>query len=211
MISRPVGAASGAGGSSTGASPQQADPPYFQPMRVRRTAPSTLVLALVCSALVGGCSARDARPVSLPRVASSSSVVAEGVPAAAAAATPSGAAAFTRFWYSEITRAWAARDPDIIRGLSAPGCEVCDRYISSMTGARQRNEHVEGVVFTLRLVESQAIEQGVARVSVIYDEPARRALDAAGKVVLREPAFHGRQQTVTLIRSGASWRVKDVS
>lgn len=54
-------------------------------------------------------------------------------------ATSQGARDFTRYLYAEINRAYAAKDPEIVRPLFAPGCETCDRYTHTLEGLRSGN------------------------------------------------------------------------
>lgn len=174
-------------------------------MRVRRVG----LLTLLCAALVS-CSSGAGKATVLPKISASAPVTAspDPVPTAAKAATPEGAAAFARFWYSEITRAWALRDPRIIARLSAPGCTACARYTSSIADVRARNQRVEGVIFKLTLVEAQAISGKNVKVSVIYDSPATHGYDSSGREVHSEPAVKNFQEELALLRSGNSWLVQ---
>lgn len=176
-------------------------------MAVRRLVSSSWLLA--CCLALTGCA--EAQPSRLPSLAPLAAVTTAPVPAAAEAATPAGAVEFVRFWYAEITRAWAERDPAIVARLSAPGCEVCQRYIASMTEARAKGHTVTGVVFTLRVVEAQGLDAQRTRVTVVYDGPRTRRVDAQGRQIRSEPAVQGAQETVHLARHGTSWRVESVT
>lgn len=161
--------------------------------------------------LLAGCSGPGAGRGNQPHVLPALHELPASAPTEAAArdvGTPAGAEQFVRFWYSEITRAWAARDPQVVARLSAPGCQVCRRYIDSMTEARTKGQVLSPVTFELTLVESEAVDAGVARVSVIYDGPAITRTDADGREVTLEPAVKGAQTDVELVRHGRSWLVR---
>lgn len=160
--------------------------------------------ALVLLALLVGCGSSPP-PAALPPVPTASAAVV--VPAAAEPATPRGAEAFTRFWYAEITRAWAELDPSIVQRLSAPGCRVCQRYVESMTEVKRAGQTVDPVTFDLAFVEAQGISANRTRVLVIYSAPVTRVYDRSGRVVRTEAAIRRGQDTLELQRQGQSWRV----
>jgi hypothetical protein len=168
-------------------------------MGVRRVGALVLLVALLVACA-------EQAPTSLPPV-TAAPVASAVVPVAAEAETSQGAAAFVRFWYAEITRAWALRDASIVERLCAPSSETCERYIASMQGTRARGERLDPVTFELTLVEAQALTGKTARVSVIYDHPVTRRFDSAGRQLSVSKARRGVQETREVVRSGRSWLV----
>ena len=170
--------------------------------------------ALLCAVLLAGCSSESERPTTLPPVSAapsaSASAAASVVPVKAQAETPEGAAAFARFWYEEIGRAFADKDPEIIRRLSAPGCETCGLFVSSLTKLRQNDERTTAVIYDIVFAEAPAIDGSEARVDVVYDSPAIKRYDASGKIIREEPAVEGFAETLVLDRSSGRWLVSEV-
>jgi predicted lipid-binding transport protein (Tim44 family) len=170
--------------------------------------------AVLCAVLLAGCSSEREQPRTLPPVSaapSPSASEAAPVPSAAQAETPEGASAFARFFYAEVQRAFAAKDPEIVRRLSAPGCKACDRFITSLTNLRDEGGRVTDVLYDIKAAEAPATDGQTARVTVIYDSPAIQGFDAQGNVVREEPAVTGFEEQLDLVRGAGGWLVQEVT
>lgn len=167
---------------------------------------------LLAGALVAGCSSEAEEPEALPSVTSAPSAsptpAAAAVPPAAQEATPQGAGAFARFFYAEVERAWAEADPEIIRRLSAPGCESCQLFIDSITNLREDGGRITPVTYEIKAAEAPALTGDEARVTVIYDSPAIQRFDGAGNLLREEPAVTNFEEELRLVRGDGGWLVR---
>lgn len=177
-------------------------------MGMRRNVAVVLVVAGIAA-----CASPSAKPKVLPSF--SPAATSGGAPATAlstktaAPPTPQGAVAFARYWYSQVELAYAKRDPMLIQRLSAPGCTACERYVRSISEARDKNQRVVGVMFHITLAEAPALIGGKARVDVIYDGPITHRYDSQGKEVHSERAVHNFEEQLDLVRSGSTWLVAE--
>jgi len=175
-----------------------------------RTVAGVAVLGMLALA---GCSSSSAdTPQALPSLSASPSpsAVPSTVPTGKDAATPEGAAAFVRFFYSEISRGFAERDPSIVSRLSAPTCKTCKLYVDSIAEIRDKNERLRGGGFKILYAVAPNDTAPTARVDVQYDFARADFVDAAGKVIQTTPAMKGVEEELALIRSGPSWRIATV-
>ena len=175
-----------------------------------RTVAGVAVLGMLALA---GCSSSSAdTPQALPSLSASPSpsAVPSAVPTGKDAPTPEGAAAFVRFFYSEISRGFAERDPSIVSRLSAPTCKTCKLYVDSIAEIRDKNQRSEGGDFTITFAVAPADAGASPRVDVGWDFAAAVLYDASGKVIERDPPMKGVEEEVQLMRVGQSWRVATV-
>lgn len=181
---------------------------YAARMRTR-----TSIAGILAAAVLTGCGSEPEQPQTLPPVSaapSPSASAAAQVPPSAQAETPEGAAAFARFFYSEVGRAFAAKDPEIIRRLSAPGCRACDMFVESLTKLRDNNERASDIDFDIVFAEAPAPDGDQVRVDVIYNTDDLQRFDADGKLIYEEKAVQGAQVQMTLVRGGDAWLVQEV-
>ena len=129
-------------------------------------------------------------------------------PGSYAPSTPEGAAAFARYWYSQLAAAFLSRNPEMVRRLSSQECRACARYIASISGLRDRNETVVGVLYIIKLAEAPGVPGPDFRVDIIFDAPATHTFDAAGREIASEPEVRGYQEQLTLVRNKDTWLVK---
>lgn len=177
----------------------------FTAQPVRRVA-----VLLLGGALLAGCGGADPAPARLPKVTAGAAGTA--APATATADTPAGAAAFARWFYAQVTAAFAARDPGPIRQLSLPSCALCQRYITSVSLLATRNEHTTPVLFRIRFAESPVdTDAATARVDVQYDAPASSRYDARGRLLLSERPISRANHTVLLRRVRGGWKVQAIT
>ncbi len=182
---------------------------YDAPVTFRCVCLGGLVLALLA-----GCSQDDPPASTLPPLSvapSPSAPSAEPVPTAAQAATPQGAAEFARFFYGEIVQAFKARDPDRIAILSASDCEACQAYVDSLTSLRDENESVRFDIVVVAAEAPGGDTTNTARVTVIYNSEGSIRYNANGTEIAREPARRNAEQTLTLVRTGGTWKVQEVT
>lgn len=178
-----------------------------------------LVLTLAAAFAVSACGGSSgAQPRTLPDVSTSptasptADVTAPAVPAEAQAATSAGAEGFARFFYAQLVAAFDRKDPELIRAMSASGCESCDRYIRSLTKLRDNNERVEG--FTVAVVDAvaPAVEGDKARVDVSWMTPdVAVRYDANGKVIFRDGPYKRVDDEFKLLRHGNSWLISSLT
>jgi hypothetical protein len=168
--------------------------------------------ALTVTAGVVGCGGSAGSPQALPSLspAASASPPPSPVPTGVQAPTAQGAAEFVRFFYGQIERGFAVRDPQLVAALSLPSCTACGNYIRSMTKLRANNERAEGFKITLKSAVAPADTGRQARVDVSWSYPGATRYDASGKVIRREPATRGIEEQVDLVRVGDEWRVTEI-
>ncbi len=172
---------------------------------------------LLVALLVTGCGGDSEQPAALPPVVTTQtpttapSPTTAPVPTEALAETPQGAAQFARFFYAEVERAFAEKDPSIVERLSAPDCGACDRFTSSITSLRDNGGRVTDVIYDIKVAEAPATDRATALVTVIYDSPAIQGFDAQGNQVREEPAVTDFQEQIELIRTPDGWRVQTVT
>jgi hypothetical protein len=172
-----------------------------------------LVLTLAATAAVAGCGGSSSgQPRTLPAVSASPSpsAVPSVAPTGINAPTPQGAADFARYVYAQIERAFATKDPALIQALSTPACDSCNNLIASLKRVVANNEHVVGYRITVQAAVAPATTATTARVDVIRETTGGEFISAAGRVVLREPALHGIEERMDLVRAGGTWRVAQI-
>lgn len=174
----------------------------------------TVAGVLALTAALAGCSGDPQAPSTLPSLSSAPSAASPSAspsPSGINAPTPEGASAFARYWYAEIQAAFANRDPDRLRVLSAPGCVACDQYVRSVTRLRDENERVDNYRIEIVAAEAPALaDASTAEVTVVYNTDGATRYDSQGNVVREDPARQLVEQTLILSRSGSSWKVAEV-
>ena len=176
---------------------------------VMRVGVAGVLLALLASAC-GGSSESGPRVLPSVSVSPSASASASAVPTGINAPTAQGAADFVRFFYAEITRAFAERDPSIVSALSLPSCKTCKLYIDSIASIRAKNQRVEGGGFRITFAVAPGDAGATATVDVGFDFGAARIVDAGGRVVRSDPAQPRQEDQVALHRVGDVWRVATI-
>ncbi|MDT7573608.1 MAG: hypothetical protein QOE05_3782 [Actinomycetota bacterium] len=174
-----------------------------------------LALTLAASAaLVAACGGSSGEPQTAPPVstspasASSPSPAAAEVPEAAKAATSTGAEAFARFFYGQVERAFATKDPGLISAISEPGCSSCDNFVRSITKLRDNNERVDDLAFNVVLAVAPAVSGDTARVDITWSSSTVAIrYDAAGKEIYRDGPYKRVDDEMKLVRRGDAWRV----
>jgi hypothetical protein len=183
-------------------------------MSVRRLTAAALGAAVLLAGCGGG---EDEGPAAtLPPVTADptpSATAAGEVPPAAQEATPEGAAEFGRYFYETIDRAFKTLDTTELEAISAPECEVCQRYVTSIRGIAAEGQRVEGydITVTEALAPGETGEAQTAQATVIYDSTLGRIVAASGEVVLEEPARTQVVSSLQLMRGEAGWTVLSVT
>lgn len=181
---------------------------YARSMRVR------LGTALLAAALVTSACSDDepAAGPTLPPITEtpSASPTPEAIPTEATVATPEGAAEFARYFYAQVERAYAEKEPRYIQELSAPGCSACERFVASVTQLRDEDQRSEGLLYEIVSAEAPALSGETARVDVVYNGPEVIRYDAQDNVINREPAADLVNEQVELVQEGGAWLVTEV-
>jgi hypothetical protein len=183
-------------------------------IRTMRALALTLAATAAVVSACGGSSSgpRTAPPVSTsPASVSSPTPAAAAVPAAAKAATSTGAEAFARFFYTQVVRAFAAKNPALIASISAPGCTACESYIRSLTKLRDNNERVEHFSIKVISVVAPAVTGASARADVSWSQPdVAVRYDASGKEIFRDGPYRRVDTQLNLLRQGDGWLVSEI-
>ncbi len=161
-------------------------------------------LALV----VGGCSADEPKPSTLPPVpAASASPPAPTVPAEAAADNAPGASAFARFYLDSANQAFAAGDADALRGYSSLDCGSCNNLIRAIEAPVDPKERVEGGDYEVLDVTSTPSSDGEMLSLVTYRLSEVRVYDESGALIETDPAKPSITASMSLRRAGDAWQV----
>lgn len=176
-----------------------------------RLVPALMILALALSACSGG--EGDASPTIAPvtDAPSPSPIPTTREVQPPTEATPEGAAEFVRYFYDQVEKAYAARDPALVEALAAPGCSACERFVTSISSLRDNNQRTEGLVYELLSVVTPPFEGDRARVDVVYNGPEVVRYASDGSVVNREPAAEFVNEQVDVERANGRWTVLEVS
>lgn len=183
-------------------------------IRTMRALALTLAAVAAVSACGGSSSGqpKTLAPVTTSPIAAAtpSAAAAADVPAAAKAPTSAGAEAFAKFFYVQTSRAFGAKDPDLVRAISAPGCKGCERYIASITRLRDKHERMENYDVTIMFAIAPAVTGETTRVDVSWSSGEVVRYDAQNKVIHREGPFRRVDDQVNLVRSGETWLVQEI-
>lgn len=165
-------------------------------------------LALVGVVALTGCGDSTAdEPRVLPSLSVAPSASPSPAPIPTGPAAAHDAAEFVKFFYAEISRGFAERDPEIVSTLSLPTCKTCKLYVDSIASVRDNDQRSEGGDFEITFAVAPADTGATARVDVGFDFEAAVLYDSAGQVIERTPAKTGIEEQVELTRVGSSWRV----
>jgi hypothetical protein len=175
-----------------------------------------LLLAVALSGGLAGCAEDPEQPSTLPPLTAAPSVSpsagTEPIPSGVDAPTPDGASAFARYWYTQIEQAFVTKNPELISRLSAPDCQACARYVSSVTGLRDRNERVDPFEYMIISAEAPGIELGAetVNVTVLFNTDKTVFYNAQDEVILTEAALVDAEETLVLVRQDGAWSVQKV-
>lgn len=177
---------------------------------------ASLVLA-GCSNDAGGDPAPSLAPVTPSSSASPSATAGGGatdVPAEAQAATPEGAAAFARYFAEAVYQAYLDRNPQLVRDLSTPTCDVCSQYVASIEAIEAADADISDS-YVVEIVDAaapaEAGAEGRAQVTLYLKVGEFVVTDPSGKELVREPANSSLVQEIALVRQDGSWRVDAVT
>jgi hypothetical protein len=132
------------------------------------------------------------------------------VPHEAIAQTPRGAAAFVRFFYEQVSKAYAQADGSNLIVLSDPGCGTCAQYRRAADSYGVKGQHIEGEAVRILSVEAPPIVNGFDLVSVVFDAPARSIVASDGRVIERLPRDPVVHKTVIVRAVAGGWVVRAV-
>ena len=160
-----------------------------------------------------GCAGDLERAPTLPplTVTPSASPSAQPTPTGIDAPTPEGATAFARYFYGQVELAYQRRDPDLVRRLSAPGCETCELFVASITRLRDADERTVGLVYDITVATAPGTDGVSARVDIIYSGPEVVRFDGRNQVVNREPPAVSVKEQVDLVQApSGGWLVAEI-
>jgi hypothetical protein len=106
---------------------------------------------------------------------------------AATARTPQGADAFVHFFFDQLNAAFSTSSPEIIRAFSNSECDTCKTYAEALADARANGTHIEGDSFAVDDVAAPPLQALGTLVEVFGHVPARRSVDASGKILHNLP------------------------
>lgn len=175
----------------------------------------TLAMAAVVQVTLtacGGSSSGVARTLPPVTTRPTTSVSAQPVPSGIAAPTPEGASQFARYFYAQITHAFATKDPSLIEAISLPTCKTCALYAGSVALVRAKNQRVQGGEFAITFAASPPDAKSLSsRVDIGWNFAGATFYDSSGKVIERHPPQRGVEEQVQLLRSGDRWVVAEVT
>ncbi len=138
-----------------------------------------VVLGLVASLALSGCSssAAQAPPRALPTPSASATPAAPPVPsatatpiptpttlatvpAAAQPATPQGAAAFVKFFFQQVDRAFKLADSTVLLRWSASNCKTCANFAGAAVRLQKDETHLAEDAILVRSAEAAPVEAG---------------------------------------------------
>lgn len=176
-----------------------------------RVLPAAVAVALALTACNGeGEAAPTLPPVTAdatPTPTATATTTAEAVPTQATAQTPQGAEQFVRYFYDQLERAYATRDPNLVRGLVTEDCQACTGIIDSVTRLRAQDVTVANYDVTVLQTAVPSTDGVPTTVTTVlaFTEYVERAPDGTEKV--REPAVSRFVQDVLLAPTPTGWRV----
>ncbi|HVE64723.1 MAG TPA: DUF6318 family protein [Mycobacteriales bacterium] len=169
-----------------------------------------LVAICVVSALTtAGCSGDDSPGPAVLASLSAEPSPSRLVSAVPSALTPQGAADFARYFFQVLDAAYNTGDTSTLEAISAPGCKVCDRYISSIKEIYGRGGRYKGEETSVVFAEAPAFEGDVASVEVIVTFPPQMELAPDGSVASTSPGRTRATGELSLRKSRTAWSVID--
>lgn len=111
-----------------------------------------------------------------------------------------------RFAYAEIDRAYAERDPDIIRRLAEPTCSGCSNFIGAVERIAREGLSVEGARSRVLSAETPGGQTGTVEVVTRSSFSGLVLRDREGNVVLSEQPAE-LELDFTLLRKESGWSI----
>ena len=160
--------------------------------------------------VLSGCTAGEGDPTVLPPASSASfsAPAAPSPPPEAAAETAAGASAFARYYLGLISQAFATANPEVLRAVTAPGCEGCERLIASVEDLRMQERKRVGGEYLVREAAAPPVVNGDVVVDISYERAAGGVVDASGSVITSSPPVPLTNAQVRLLRRGGGWVVQ---
>ncbi|HVE64488.1 MAG TPA: DUF6318 family protein, partial [Mycobacteriales bacterium] len=131
------------------------------------------------------------------------------VSAVPSALTPQGAADFARYFFEVLDAAYNTGDTSTLEAISAPGCKVCDRYISSVKSAYGAGEMFMAGETVVRFAEAPAYTAPVAEVDIVVDFPKVDKRAADGSVAQVAAASKGDRGRMSLTSATGRWQLQE--
>ena len=155
------------------------------------------------------CSHSDSQPRTLPPVTTSPTAsAAPSVPPFPA--TRQGAADFVRLWVETLNRSGKTGDTTALEALSDPSCQSCTGLIALIHAGWSNGGHLEGGEVTLSELVPADTTPTSADVTANFHFAEERRVNAAGKVIHREPASVEGEE-IRLVRQASGWLMRAVT
>lgn len=172
-------------------------------MKILRAA-VVVSLALV----VGGCSADEPKPSTLPPAPPASSLASDGaLPVDAQQATPVAASNFIRHFLEVVNEGFASGDATQVLALSAPTCGTCRSFAAAIDSPSDPEERIAGGQFTVTDVATTLLPDGAASSLVTYTVSEVRVSRPNGDLISSTPEQPPVTASVSLQRGANSWLV----
>ncbi|WP_345508527.1 DUF6318 family protein [Terrabacter aeriphilus] len=105
------------------------------------------------------------------------------IPAAARARTQSGAEAFAAYYLRQVDRAFTTGSIEPLRGLSGPGCTICEAFISSTRELAGKGWHHEPPSLSVKSAAANSFSRQKSAVVVFVRQNSVAIVDRSGKKV----------------------------
>jgi len=161
---------------------------------VKKTSAALLAIPLAASLLLTACGGDTQPTASAPTTPS------------AAPKTPAGAEAFTRYFYSQLNRAWSKPQAGLISSLSATTCKTCAAFEGSAVDLATKQQHYQGDVFAV----TTAASVGQSEILVVGQQPPGAVIDSKGAVVRRKTQAQKSKFIVAVQWSSGGWRINEI-
>ena len=191
-----------------------------------RVARWSVVAGVTGVALLAGCSGAD-DPVASPTPSTSSSSASPSpttspspspspsdtgptIPAAAREQTPAGAEAFVKYFFTQFNVAWTEPRPGLIKSLSDPQCQFCQKAESAATDLAGHGERYASDPVSLKTVDAfGGAPKGQQFVAIRHVQNAVKVVNGTGSVVTSDPRAEN-DFYVTLRWKGDRWTLLEM-
>ncbi|MDP9101037.1 MAG: Tim44 domain-containing protein [Actinomycetota bacterium] len=167
---------------------------------------------LAAGLLLTAC-AQHGQPVALP-VLPAAAPAASAVPGAPAGndtgETAQGAADFVRSYFERLNAAYLTRDLSAVRRLVDPRCRSCANFAGDITAMVAAGHRLEGDSFQVVSADAPPVVNHVAVVDLLFRSPGPVEFEATGRVLLHRPGTAGTVYVVTVVRTAAGWRIREI-
>ncbi|WP_156415562.1 DUF6318 family protein [Terrabacter sp. Soil811] len=105
------------------------------------------------------------------------------IPAAARPETIEGAAAYTKFYFTQLNRAFKTSDPSVLNDLSSDACKMCAALSNGVADLKKAGHHYGGDLTKLNYASTTEFSSRTRQVLVDLNQRAVPVLDESGRTV----------------------------